>query len=135
MAAPEAMRRVGDCAQQSIYISWEDAVRHAYERYGAVIENYRAGLYPAHEGLSDDFFRSMGAAMDLRAKRREAQRQLLEEVRRSRESLRGELEAQSRRMSEQWETQTRRVSEQLEAGSRRVSEQLERLYQYTDRFL
>ena len=146
LAQPEAMKRVGEGAQREIYVSWESAVAAAYERYGAVIENYRAGLYPAHEGLSDDFFRSMGAAMDLRAKRREAQRQLLEEVRRSRESLRGELEAQGRRMSEQWETQTRRlneqleaqgrrVSEQLEAGSRRLNEQLEKLYQYTDRFL
>ena len=157
LAQPEAMKRVGAGAQRKIYVSWEDAVARAYARYGDVIENYRMGRYPAHDGLSDDFFRSMGAAMDLRARRREAQRQLLEEVRRSRESLLSELNEQSRRVSENWEAQTRRVSEQWEAQTRRVSdeweaqtrrvsdelearrrrldEQLEKLYQYTDRFM
>ena len=146
LAEPEVMKRVGEGAQREIYVSWESAVATAYERYGAVIENYRAGRYPAHDGLSDDFFRSMGAAMDLRARRREAQRQLLEDVRRSRETLRSELsdqsrrltenwEAQTRRVTENWETQTRRVSDELEARRRRLDEQLEKLYQYTDRFL
>ena len=146
LAQPEAMKRVGAGAQREIYVSWEDAVARAYARYGDVIENYRMGRYPAHDGLSDDFFRSMGAAMDLRARRREAQRQLLEEVRRSRESLLSELneqgrrmsenwEAQTRRVTEQWETQTRRVSDELEARRRRLDEQLEKLYQFTDRFM
>ena len=143
---PEAIQRVGEGAQREIYVSWEDAVAAAYERYGAVIENYRAGRYPAHDGLSDDFFRSMGAAMSLRAKRREAQRQLLEEVRRSRDSLLSDFADQGRRLSEQWEAQgkrvaehwdaqSRRMSEQWEARSRRLDEMLEKLYQYTDRFM
>ena len=157
LARPEAMKRVGEGAQRGIYISWEDAVAAAYERYGAVIENYRAGRYPSHDKLSDDFFRSMGTAMDLRAKRREAQRQLLEEVYRTRDGLLDQFTEQSRRMAEQWEAQGRRVTEQWEAQSRRVTEQweaqsrrvteqwemqrrrlndeLEKLYQFTDRFL
>ena len=150
---PEAIQRVGEGAQREIYVSWEDAVAAAYERYGDVIENYRAGRYPAHDGLSDDFFRSMGTAMELRERRRESQRQLLEEVRRSRDSLlrefseqsrrvAGQVAEQSRRVSEQWEAQSRRVADQVAEQSRRVSEQsrrlneqLEKLYQYTDRFL
>ena len=146
LAQPEAMRRVGEGAQEKIYVSWDEAVAAAYERYGAVIENYRAGRCPAHDGLSDDFFRSMGAAMDLRARRREAQRQLLEEVRRSRDSLLSDFADQGRRLSEQWEAQgkrvaehwdaqSRRMSEQWEARSRRLDEMLEKLYQYTDRFM
>ena len=124
LAQPEAMKRVGEGAQREIYISWESAVAAAFERYGAVIENYRAGRCPAHDGFSDEFFRSMGSAMELRARRREAQRQLLEEVRRGRDSFLSDLSDQGRRVTEQWD-----------AGSRRLTETLEKLYQYTDRFL
>ena len=77
----------------------------------------------------------MGAAMDLRARRREAQRQLLEEVYRTRDNLRGQFAEQSRRMAEQWEAQGRRVTEQWETQRRRLNDELEKLYQYTDRFL
>lgn len=124
LAEPEAMHRVGESAQKTIYISWETAVAGACERYGAVIENYRAGHYPAHDRPSDEFFRGMAAAAELRARRREAQHQLIEEVRRSREQFKEEVADQSRRLNEQFEAQ-----------SRRLNEQLEKLYQYTDRFL
>ena len=135
MARPEAMKRVGETAQREIYVSWESAVAAAYDRYGAVIENYQAGRYPAHDHLSDEFFRSMASAMDLRARRREAQRQLLEEVRRSRDALRNELSDQSRRLSDQWEAQSKRLSDQMADQTRRFNEQVEKLYQYLDRFL
>lgn len=46
---PEAMKRIGEAAQRDIYISWEDAIGHAWERYAVVIDNYRAGKYPEHE--------------------------------------------------------------------------------------
>ena len=135
MARPEAMKRVGETAQREIYVSWESAVAAAYDRYGAVIENYQAGRYPAHDHLSDEFFRSMASAMDLRARRREAQRQLMEEVRRSRDALRNELSDQSRRLSDQWEAQSKRLSDQMADQTRRFNEQVEKLYQYLDRFL
>lgn len=135
MAQPEAMKRVGETAQREIYVSWESAVAAAYDRYGAVIENYHAGRYPAHDHLSDEFFRSMGSAMDLRARRREAQRQLMEEVRRSRDTLRNEFADQSRRLSDQWEAQSKRLSDQMADQTRRFNEQVEKLYQYLDRFL
>ena len=146
LEAPEAMRRVGAGAQERIYVSWESAVAAACERYGAVIENYKSGRYPAHDGPSDDFFRGMAAAAELRAKRRQAQEQLLEDVRRGRETLRGEMAEQSRRFSEQWEKksqelndqwelQLRRLNERWELQTRRLNEELEKLTQFTDRFL
>ena len=113
LAQPEAMKRVGEGAQQNIYISWESAVAMAYERYGTVLENYRAGRYPAHDHLSDEVYRGLATAMDLRARRREAQRQLLEEARRSRDSVLAEMVGQGRKLNEQ----------------------LEKLSQYLDRFL
>mgnify|MGYP003197425409 CR=1 FL=1 len=34
--------RVGKAAQEEIYISWDDAVRRAYDRYHIVIDNFKS---------------------------------------------------------------------------------------------
>ena len=60
----DAMRRVGENAQREIYLSWDDAVSRAYDRYHVVIENFRAGRYPTHERPSDDFFNNMAKLLD-----------------------------------------------------------------------
>ena len=61
---PEAIRQVGENAQTMLYLSWEDAVKNAYERYGLVMENYAAGVYPSHTRLSDGLFHATAQAMD-----------------------------------------------------------------------
>ena len=74
----EAMGQVGQRAQRDIYISWEEAVGRAYERYGVVAENYRRGLYPAHDGLSDGVLHGLAAAMAGVNRGREAYRRIQE---------------------------------------------------------
>ena len=39
---PRQLKAVGEAAQRDLYLSWEDAVRAAYERYHVVIDNYRS---------------------------------------------------------------------------------------------
>ena len=145
LEAPEAMRRVGEGAQRELYLSWEDSVAMACERYGTVIENYRAGLCPAHERPSDDFFRGMASAIELRAKRREAQRQFLEELKQSRDQflaaanerrrrLTEEIGARTQRIGEELDAQTRRLNGELEARRKRLNEDLEAFYQSLERF-
>ena len=133
--APEAMKRVGEGAQTNIYISWETAVAGACERYGAVIENYRSGLYPRRETATDDFLHGMASLMDFRNRRREAQRQLMEEARRSRD----ELVAEMRRSRDEIVQGALRSRDELMEGvadqRRRLNEQMEKLSQYLDRFL
>ncbi len=58
---PEAMRRVGKTAQDEIYISWKDAVTHAQARYEVVLENFKAGKYPAHNRQSDEAFHAISS--------------------------------------------------------------------------
>ena len=41
----EHMRQVGVNAMEEISISWESSVANAYDLYGQVIENKKAGLY------------------------------------------------------------------------------------------
>ena len=62
---PAKMKEVGENAQRNIYISWDDAVKGAVERYGTVIENYRAGLYPKHETARDEMLSGIGTLMNL----------------------------------------------------------------------
>ncbi len=69
-ADPAIMKRIGQGAQDSLYMSWETSVTNAYERYQTVIDNYRRGLYPKHRGMTDEFFRQAAKALELRAELR-----------------------------------------------------------------
>ncbi len=74
------MRRVGQGAQRELYISWEDSVATAYERYGTVIDNYKCGLYPVHDRLSDELFHGMAQTMDMYERNKAARRRRLSEM-------------------------------------------------------
>lgn len=58
LADMQMVHQVGDRAMEEIYMSWEDSVKHAYERYHIVSERKKAGLaHPEHEGVSDEVYR------------------------------------------------------------------------------
>ena len=40
---PESMKRIGESASERLYLSWDDAVARAMERYEIVMDNYRSG--------------------------------------------------------------------------------------------
>ena len=52
---PEVLKRVGRQAQEEIYISWDDAVHRAQQRYEIVIEQYRSGGHSARRRFSDEY--------------------------------------------------------------------------------
>ena len=60
----ELVRQVGAEAQRQLYLSWEDAVANACEGYGAVIEKYRSGGYPARSGSADEVLHHLAMVMD-----------------------------------------------------------------------
>ncbi len=130
--APESMRRVGEGAQREIYISWDSAVKNAYERYGVVIENYRLGRYPKHEGLTDEFFHGMAELMDVMNRRREVQQQLLAAtqfpklVERRRELQRQLLGSVHSNVDQ--------LRTELAEERRRINGQLSEFYRHMDRF-
>lgn len=62
--APEKMKTVGLTAGNEIYISWEDSVTHAYERYCVVIDKYRSGEYGKRLPYDYDFFKAQGELME-----------------------------------------------------------------------
>ena len=62
---PGLAAQVGHNAGTDLYISWETAVSNAYDRYGAVIDNYRSGLYGSRDPLKGSWMRSQGELMQI----------------------------------------------------------------------
>ncbi len=62
-AAPEQMMRIGENAQTKLYLSWEDAVARASERYEIVIDNYKSGRYVRRRRPQDEFMKTQGYLM------------------------------------------------------------------------
>lgn len=62
---PEAMKRIGQAASDNIYLSWDDAIKTAMDRYEVVIDNYKKGLYPKHNKPMDELFAFSGKIFGL----------------------------------------------------------------------
>lgn len=88
----ETMKQTGEHAQREIYLSWEDAVKNAYDRYGAVIEKYRSGTTALREKPSDEFYEKMAELMEWQESNRQRQRALQESFRNRLGELRTELQ-------------------------------------------
>ena len=88
----ETAHNVGRLAQEQIYISWEEAVERAWERYHVVVDRFNSGLYPAHESFSDELFHRMATALDGYNRAHKRQKELLDELRDSRESVKKRID-------------------------------------------
>lgn len=53
------LRRLGERAMDGLYLSWEDSVRRAYDRYGVVLEDYKRGLTDRNLEWSDEVYNMM----------------------------------------------------------------------------
>lgn len=54
-----ALRDLGQRAMGQLYLSWEDSVDRAYQRYGVVLENYERGLSYRNLEWSDELYNLM----------------------------------------------------------------------------
>ena len=70
LAHPDAMKRVGENAGRELYLSWENAVSQAYDRYEVVIDNYRRGLYPVKTPISDGWMQERRSYAVIRRSRK-----------------------------------------------------------------
>ncbi|MBR3126011.1 MAG: glycosyltransferase [Mogibacterium sp.] len=64
-AQPERMKTVGKGAGDELYISWEDSVAHAYDRYETVIDNYKSGVYGKRDPIRGSWMQSQGELMQI----------------------------------------------------------------------
>lgn len=54
-----ALRRLGEQAMEQLYLSWEESVHRAYERYHVILENYHSGITERNLIWSDEMYRVM----------------------------------------------------------------------------
>ena len=133
--APERMHEIGLGAQREIYISWDSAVKNACERYGVVIENYRAGKYPAHEGLSDEFIHRIAESMDAYNRTMDRRRERVRELTESCRRLRAELQEERDRRLDQIQAAPQKLAQEWQEKERQMRARLEELSHTWDRFM
>lgn len=54
----DALVKLGESAMNDVYLSWEDAVKRAYERYQIVIDNFRRGITQSRETKTQEILYS-----------------------------------------------------------------------------
>ena len=86
-AHPEAMKKVGRRAGDELYISWSDAIAHAYERYEIVIDNYKCGKYGVHDPVRGSWMQSQGELMQILGDIDAARKALHRDVEETREEV------------------------------------------------
>ncbi|MEG1742899.1 MAG: glycosyltransferase, partial [Clostridia bacterium] len=57
----EKLRFMGENAMNELYLSWDDSVAHAVERYGIVLDKYKSGLIPQKNTGYDELFSIMAS--------------------------------------------------------------------------
>lgn len=103
------LRRVGEQARREIYVSWEEAVNRAYERYGVVIENYHRGLYPKHDRPTDTLVHGLASTMDAIGRGREVRRHAAAELQSGYDGLKAELNDERQRIKDRLEDLAQRM--------------------------
>ncbi len=61
---PELVKAVGEAAQRELYISWQEAVAVAMDRYQVIIDKYKSGGYPRHKKPIEGWLKANGELMD-----------------------------------------------------------------------
>lgn len=77
----ERMRQVGQGAAEELYLSWEDAVKLASERYEIVIDRFLSGKYPPRKRPLENVLRKNGELMEDLARIEELSASLRDQLR------------------------------------------------------
>ena len=122
LASRETMRAVGEGAQRELYISWEDAVANAWERYGVVMEKYRCGEYNGRERDEGEIYHALGEVIDRYNLAREYQRLARENAVLNYAGVRTGIEEEVERMRAMQAEDTAVAAMKLEDLRRRVAD-------------
>ena len=110
---PAPVKTVGENAARDLYLSWDSSVSAAVDRYQAVIEKDKRGLYPRHGRFSDEMCHAAAKAMEELYRGRERQQNAYSEVK----------------------TELYEMRAGIAEGREKVREKLDVLAQRIDRFL
>lgn len=59
----DRMRQIGEMASKNLYISWDDAVKKAMDRYQIVSDRYKSGKIKKKKGIAEEVFSIAGEMM------------------------------------------------------------------------
>lgn len=80
LAKPEKMQDIGQTAMDEIYISWEESIDRAWQRYNVVLDKWRSGLMIRKKAPADSFFTKSGDLLEGLDKVRQRGNEHLEKV-------------------------------------------------------
>jgi hypothetical protein len=133
------MKEVGKGAGDELYISWEDAVANAYERYLVVIDNYRKGVYGRHDPIRGSWMQSQGELMQILGDIGAAGKALSSDVRETREEIESSLRSRRNKAIVDVISTGYEVKENLRTIRDEIKEQIkdtgEEIWEKLDRYL
>ncbi len=100
---PLKMKEVGRGAQERLYISWDDAVKNAYERYGEVIDNYRSGNHSHKDQVSDELFKRVSDALSFTSERKKEKESLISAIQENRERMKTRVQQEAKKLDDMLE--------------------------------
>lgn len=83
------MREIGEHAMNEVYLSWETAVKRAYDLYPEIIETSREGVSEKRESfIQEEFFKFIGSATESIQKIRAIPLEIRDDIRETRDLFR-----------------------------------------------
>jgi len=129
------MKRIGEGAQKNLYMSWEDAVANAYERYGIVVDKYKAGEYRKKKELTDEMFRAMADGLAEYTKLRDRRRNRVSNLAARYAGIYSDVEYNTMQLKARMEQLRDKAGLELMQGRDDLERTLEEIYQTMDRFI
>ena len=136
---PDRMKAVGKCAGDELYISWEDAVAHAYDRYGTVIDNFKSGVYGKRDPLRGSWMQSQGELMQILGDIDAAGKALKRDIEETQEEIEASIRSRRNKVIVDAITTHYEAKENLLSIGKEIKEQIaearEDLWEKLDRYL
>lgn len=136
---PEIMKTVGKGAGDELYISWTDAVAHAYERYKIVIDNYKSGFYGKRNPIKGSWMQSQGELMQILGDINAAGKAIRQDIAETQEEIETSLRSMRNKAIVDAITTGYEARENLRSIGKEIREQIieagEDLWEKLDRYL
>ena len=138
-ANPDLIKAVGKCAGDELYLSWQDAVAHAYERYEVVLDNFRNGVYGRRDPLKGSWMQSQGWLMHILGDKFAAGKAFIRNIEETHEEIEATIRTRHNKAIVDAITTRYEAKENLLSIGKEIKEQIsevtEELWEKLDRYL
>lgn len=140
---PDAMHAVGENAMAQLYLSWQDSVANAFQRYQVVIDRYKSGAYRGHDALGDEVYARAGEWMNalqrvgsLGERLQEGAGQVLEQTRQTIEqTIERTKQSAEEAIERTRQTAEKKIGQAMQENQDRAQHAYEVFWEQMDRYL